>query len=191
MIAIIQKGDNVLRAVSKNVAPCEILSPKIQKVVKDLQQALDENLDGLAIAGPQIGVPLRIFVISKRIFSLDDFGHPLSKHIKNTEKIHKDIIFINPEIINQSKKTQVLLEGCLSVRSLYGNVERSEKATVKAYDIEGSVFTRGASKLMAQIFQHEIDHLEGILFCDKATDLQRMDISPRAVKKLGGCSLGG
>jgi len=184
MITIIQKGNNILRAVSKSVTPKEILSPKIQKVIRDLQQALDENLDGLAIASPQIGVSLRIFVISKRIFSLDDFGNPLSKPIKDTKKIHKDIIFINPEIINQSKKTQVLLEGCLSVRGLYGNVERSEKATIKAYDVEGSIFTRGASKIMAQIFQHEIDHLDGILFTDKATDLQKMNISPRAVKKL-------
>ena len=71
-----------------------------------------------------------------------------------------------------SKKRQILDEGCLSVRPLFGKVERSEKATVTAYDENGKKFTRGGSGLLAQIFQHEIDHLNGILFIDKATDLK-------------------
>ena len=65
-------------------------------------------------------------------------------------------------------------EGCLSVRWLYGKVERAEKITVRAYDENGKPFTMGASGLLAQAFQHEIDHLNGILFIDKATDLKEM-----------------
>jgi len=182
MITIIQKGDKILRAISENVEPREISSPKIQKIIQNLQQALEENIDGLAIACPQIGVSLRIFVISKRIFFLDDYGNPFPQSIQNTKKIYEDLIFINPQIINQSKKTQILLEGCLSIRGLYGDVKRSEKTTVKAYNKEGFIFTRGVSKIMAQIFQHEIDHLNGILFCDKAENLQELAIAPRARK---------
>ena len=65
-------------------------------------------------------------------------------------------------------------EGCLSVRWLYGKVKRSEKATVRAHDETGKIFTKGASGLLAQAFQHEVDHLNGILFTDKATHLESL-----------------
>ena len=67
-------------------------------------------------------------------------------------------------------------EGCLSVRWLYGKVRRSEKATIRAYDEHGKRFTLGASGLIAQAFQHETDHLEGVLFVDKADHLE--DVPP-------------
>ena len=63
-------------------------------------------------------------------------------------------------------------EGCLSVRWWYGGVERAEKTTIHAYDESGARFTRGASGLLAQIFQHETDHLDGVLFTDKAKGLR-------------------
>jgi peptide deformylase len=69
---------------------------------------------------------------------------------------------------------QLMPEGCLSVRWLYGDVERSTQATVTAYDEHGESFVRGASGLLAQIFQHEIDHLDGILFIDKAHNLEEV-----------------
>ncbi len=67
-------------------------------------------------------------------------------------------------------------EGCLSVRWLYGEVERSTNATIEAYDENSVKFTRGAGGLLAQIFQHETDHLDGILFIDKARNI--MDLPP-------------
>ena len=63
-------------------------------------------------------------------------------------------------------------EGCLSVRWLYGDVDRSIKATIKAYDEEGKKFVRGGSGIVAQIFQHETDHLNGILFIDSAENIE-------------------
>ena len=68
------------------------------------------------------------------------------------------------------------MEGCLSVRWLYGKVSRATRASVRAYDEHGEPFTRGASGLLAEIFQHEVDHLDGILFIDKARDIR--DIPP-------------
>ena len=67
-------------------------------------------------------------------------------------------------------------EGCLSVRWLYGQVDRSERVTLRAYDEKGKKLERGASGLLAQIFQHEVDHLDGILFTDKATQIE--DLPP-------------
>ena len=72
-------------------------------------------------------------------------------------------------------------EGCLSVRWLYGNTFRSKKATITAYDGNGKKFTRGASGLLAQIFQHETDHLGGILFIDHAKDIKE-ELPPIAYK---------
>ena len=82
------------------------------------------------------------------------------------------MVFINPKISKLSREKEWLPEGCLSVRWLYGNTLRSKKATVTAYDENGKKFTRGASGLLAQIFQHETDHLKGVLFIDKAKNIK-------------------
>ena len=177
MINIIQKGDPVLLAIAKKVAVDEIISSRVQKTILNMKQAIVENDDGIAIAAPQINVSLRIFVISKRIFLFDEEGKPLPDTNPEDASKYKNLIFINPEITNQSKKTQWLMEGCLSVRGIYGKVERSEKVTVKAFDENGVLFTRGASGLLAQTIQHENDHLNGILFTDKAKDLEEVDMS--------------
>jgi peptide deformylase len=73
-----------------------------------------------------------------------------------------------------SQEKKPMTEGCLSVRWLYGNVMRSTKATLVAQDERGQQFTMGASGLLAQIFQHEVDHLDGVLFVDKATNLEEV-----------------
>ncbi len=76
----------------------------------------------------------------------------------------------------------MLEEGCLSVRYLYGKVSRGKKATVVAYDEKGQKFERGGTGLLAQIFQHEVDHLNGILFIDKAKYLEDMPPHPKEEK---------
>ncbi len=165
---IVQKGETVLRETARNVLLEEIKAPKIQRIIADMKAALESQADGVAIAAPQIGVPLRIFVVSKRAEII----------IKGLEKLSDkeksqliDPVYINPEIKKLSRTKARLDEGCLSVRYLYGKVERSEKATVTAYDENGKKFTQGGSGLLAQIFQHETDHLNGILFTDKADDI--------------------
>jgi peptide deformylase len=93
----------------------------------------------------------------------------------NEEKFEpKDLVFINPQILKKSREQELMEEGCLSVRWLYGQVKRAKKVLVKAYDETGKPFTFGGSGLMAQIFQHEIDHLDGVLFIDKARGLKEM-----------------
>jgi peptide deformylase len=164
--SIVQRENPVLRKIAEEVDFKKIDPKKLGSVLGTMQDALESQDDGVAIAAPQIGESLRIFVVSKRVFEI--MG-------KKKELIH-DIIFINPKITKISKEKHLVEEGCLSVRWLYGEVSRSLKATVEARDEHGKKFTMGASGLLAQVFQHEIDHLDGVLFIDKAKNLQ--DIPP-------------
>jgi peptide deformylase len=84
-----------------------------------------------------------------------------------TFKGEKDLVYINPVITKLSREKKEVDEGCLSVRWIYGKVKRSVRASVKAINENGEPFERGASGILAQIFQHEIDHLHGILFIEK------------------------
>ena len=163
------KSDNpVLRDFAEQVPLEEIKSVKIKKIIEDMKNALAREEEGVAIAAPQIGIPLRIFVVSKKIFQLIDAA-------KSGKDAFDDMVFINPEIIKLSKEKEVMEEGCLSVRDYYGKIKRAAKATVRAYDENGNAFERGGSRLLAQIFQHEIDHLNGILFTDTATNLEKLE----------------
>jgi peptide deformylase len=171
MVSILQKENKVLRYKALPVPVTQISSPKIQKIISDMKTALASQDDGVAIAAPQIGSSHRIFVVSGKIFD-PEFGE--ENYTRKNLSRFDDLVFINPEFIKLSKKKTLLPEGCLSVRWLYGDVERSTQATVKAYNERGELFSRGASGLLAQIFQHEIDHLEGILFVDKAHNLEEV-----------------
>ena len=178
MKKIVQKNDRVLHQNTKEIPVSEITTPKIKKILKEMSEALKSQSDGVAIAAPQIGYKLSIFVVSGKIFH-KDFGKERSdlKSSKRSElipekEIPKDLIFINPKISKLSKEKEWLPEGCLSVRWLYGKTFRSKKALVTAYDEKGKKFQRGASGLLAQIFQHETDHLKGVLFIDHAKDIK-------------------
>ena len=160
---ILQRDVSILRETAKAVPLKDIGSKKVQNVIEKMKRAVRQEEDGVAIAAPQIGESLRIFVVAGRTMEL------LNKKIDSP-----DMVFINPELIKLSKKKRKMEEGCLSVRWLYGVVERSERASIKAYDENGKRFERGASGLLAQIFQHEVDHLNGILFIDKATNLEEI-----------------
>ncbi len=160
-IEILQMGDPVLRQVSSAISINEIKASKTKKLISQLKGAIDEQVDAAAISAIQIGKPERIFVISKKVF-------------EGKGKDKNDLVFINPKITKVSKTKQLLEEGCLSVRYVYGKVLRPEKVSVEAYDENGKKFSRGFSGLLAQIVQHENDHLNGILFTDKAIDIQEI-----------------
>lgn len=170
---ILGQNEKVLREIAKVVPVKDITSPKIKKIIKEMSEALRGQDDGVAIAAPQIGYSLRIFLVSGRIFEEDFHKNPEDTIVTEEKKeIPKDLVFINPEISKLSKGKDWLPEGCLSVRWLYGKTHRSKKATVEAYDENGKKFKRGGSELLAQIFQHETDHLNGILFIDHAEDVK-------------------
>lgn len=171
---IVQKSDPVLREISVAVPVAKIKTPEIKAIISDMKKAMDPQADAVAIAAVQIGKLVRIFVVSKRAFGI--VGGDLE-----ASKVKDDMVFINPRIVKTSKAKEYLEEGCLSVRYVYGKVARAEKATVEAYDENGKKFTRGFSGLLAQIVQHETDHLDGTLFIDKAKNL--MEISHEEYEK--------
>jgi len=174
MVTIVQKGDKVLRKISEEVPVSKIKTTAIQKIIADMSEALDSQDDGVAIAAPQIGVSLRIFVVSGKIFD-EEFirGEKTTAHM-NDKKQHPNLVFINPFFKKMSKDRKLMTEGCLSVRPLYGKVRRATRATVEAYNEHGKKFVKEGSGLLAHIFQHENDHLDGVLFVDKAKDLQEV-----------------
>lgn len=174
MKLILQKEAPVLRQKAKVVPTKDIGTPRLQAILQDMKDALAKEADGVGLAAPQIGVPLRIFIVSEIVFSsLREKG---GVDEKGDAKAPRQLVYINPEIVATSKDRKQMEEGCLSVRPLFGKVRRASKATIRAYDEHGKAFERGASGLLAQIFQHEVDHLDGILFIDKAKDIREMPV---------------
>ncbi len=168
MSIIVNKGHKALSSVSYEVAISDISSPTIKEILKNMKIALGEQDDGVAIAAPQIGQNLCIFMLS-----------PLAYEDNYTDQ---DLVFINPKITKYSKEKKYMMEGCLSVRWLYGEVARSKKVNIEYYDIKGNKKNRGATGLLSQVFQHEIDHLAGILFDSKAKNLE--NIPPEKLKEM-------
>lgn len=166
-IPIYQTPDSVLKTVCTPIPPEKITTSEIRKILNEMSQALAESGDGVAIAAPQIGHTVRIFTVAGSI--IDDINNYHGEHTS------PDKVFINPEIIKASKSKKLMRgEGCLSVRFVYGTTERSTRVTVKAHNEHGQEFIMEGTGLLAQIFQHEIDHLDGVLFIDHAHDVRRM-----------------
>lgn len=168
---ILQVGDPVLRDEAKPVAKKDFGTPMLKRIVSRLSKAMkDYGEYGVAIAAPQIGISLRIFVVSARAFRYMDKEEGGEVDEKN-KKEYADMVFINPELMRLSRGKHMEHEGCMSVHGIFGWVKRHDRASVKAFDIDGKPFTYHGSGLIAHIFQHEADHLDGILFIDKAERL--------------------
>lgn len=118
---------------------------------------------GIGLAAPQIGIQKRAFVIDTSPFSKDQ-ENTISKY---------EQIFINPEILTQSSNKIYYEEGCLSIPGIFEEVNRPEKVTVRYFDLEFNQIEEELDGIKARIFQHEFDHLNGILFIDKLNPLKR------------------
>lgn len=164
---IVNKGFPTLTQIARPIEKEEIGSHKLNKIIELMREELASQDDGVAIAAPQVGESIRMFVVAPEAFH------------KNTKNFQT--VYINPRILKSSKEKEFMLEGCLSVRWLYGEVERAKQVMIESLDETGKRHVRGASGLMSQIFQHEIDHLDGILFDSKAIDLK--DLPPEHINK--------
>lgn len=140
-------GDPVLREKAKSVPE---ITPQIQRLLTDMVETM-YDAEGIGLAAPQVGISKRIIVIDVQ----DETGV---------------LKLINPEIVKREGK-DLSVEGCLSFPGVAGEVERDESVTVRAQDIDGNTVEYCATGLLARAFQHEIDHLDGILFVDKVTRL--------------------
>jgi len=145
------------------------ISQKVEKIGKEEQKLMDDMLEtmysanGIGLAAIQIGVPKRIIVMD------------LSK-----EKEKKPMFFVNPEINNKNKVHSVYEEGCLSVPNQFAEIERPSTCEVKYLDYNGNEKILKAEGLLATCIQHEMDHLEGVLFIDYLSKLKKSMI----IKKL-------
>ena len=174
MYTILPEMDNpALREIAREIPISDIGSPRIQKLIAEMKNLLAKEEYGVALAAPQVGEPIRLFIVSGRAIARDSRNSP-DEPEKNAESqlpTELDQIYINPVITKMSRMKKEKHEGCLSIRGKWGMVARAEKASVRAHDENGRQFTRGASGFLAHVFQHEMDHLEGILYRDKATRL--------------------
>lgn len=164
MKPIVQDGHPALRSGAEPVAESEFGTPELQALVEEMQETLDAAQNGVALAAPQIGVGRRIFVVRyDRMVPPPPEGVPVPPPSRG--------VFINPEFVKASRKREVMDEGCLSVNGVFGKTLRHVQATVEARDTDGRYFERGGGGVLAQAFQHEIDHLDGVLFIDHAADV--------------------
>lgn len=147
----IGKDNKILRTKSSKVT--DFNDPKIQKLISDMKETLDSMKSvAIGLAAPQIGANMRIFVISP-------------------EANKEHTVFINP-LVSKSFKKSLLEEGCLSLPKIYGSVRRSVSVKIEAFDETGKKFKLRATGLFAHVIQHEVDHLDGILFIDKAKEIK-------------------
>jgi peptide deformylase len=140
-------GDELLRKRSREV---DVINQRILTLLDDMVETMN-SADGVGLAAPQVGILKRVVVI--------DVGEGVIK-------------LINPEII-EAEGSQYDVEGCLSVPGEQGEVERPNKVKVKALNENGEEITIQGEGLLARALCHEIDHLDGILFVDKATKLEK------------------
>ncbi len=131
--------------------PVQHLDKDVHLLVEEMRKIMEEN-NGIGLAAIQVGRPERVIVV---------------------EVDNKFYAFINPQIIKKSKKTIVMEEGCLSLPGIFGDVERPEKITFRALNLRGKKVKMKVFGLLARVIQHEIDHLDGILFIDKARNIVR------------------
>ncbi|MES2014305.1 MAG: peptide deformylase [Patescibacteria group bacterium] len=175
---IVIKGAKILKQKLKEVPKNLFGTAELQDMIARMSASLRETKHGVAIAANQIGIPYRIFVV--RGFVLENKERFESPKKENNDP---DRAFINPKIVKMSRKKELLDEACLSVPGFHGTIKRGLQATVRAYDVDGMRFERGGSGLLAQIFQHETDHLDGMLYVDKATEVFEVKDEDEKTKK--------
>src|SRR3982075_4614822 len=154
---IIILPDKQLRLVSR---PVEKVTTEIRKLADELFETISAA-PGMGLAAIQVAQPLRLITMD------------LAKKTEDGETKPQPRVFINPEIISSSEELSVYEEGCLSIPEYYEEVERPAKVRVRFMDLDGKVHEEDADGLFATCIQHEIDHLNGVLFVDYLSKLKR------------------
>jgi len=146
----------------KNARKVTDFGPKLQTLVDDMVETM-RVAPGVGLAAPQVDITQRVIVV--------EFGDEEDETVEP-----RLYTIVNPEIVRPSKETVVGTEGCLSIPGLVGDVERNESVTVKGFSRRGQPMKIKANGWLARIFQHEIDHLNGVLFTDKAIQVWQPEV---------------
>jgi len=155
LIKIVKEPDKVLRLPAKPLKTDELNTPQLFKLVKDMIHTM-YDAKGVGLAAPQIGLNKQIIIVAP--------------------PDQEPIAVINPEITKRSLGAYQSEEGCLSVPGTWGFVRRVNSLTVKGLTPEGKPFKLNAKGFTATIFQHEVDHLNGVLFIDKAKNVTKLGV---------------
>ncbi|MDX1535496.1 MAG: peptide deformylase [Candidatus Spechtbacterales bacterium] len=157
---VVQNPDPVLHKKAEPIK--DFKDENLDSLIEDMKDTVVEQ-DGAGLAAPQIGVSKAVFVIPKEYapkVRIPKKPHSLLRPVKQE-------VFINPRILKYGEEKQKIEEGCLSIKGVYHPTTRSYKATIEAQDENGRKFRVKGEGLLARIFQHETDHLNGMLFIDR------------------------
>ncbi|WP_353228855.1 peptide deformylase [Novosphingobium sp.] len=179
---IIEVPDLRLKQISK---PVETFDDDLRALVADMFDTM-YDAPGIGLAAVQIGVPLRVLVIDLQPDDPDAEPEVCTAHgghsHTHTPVKREPRVFINPEILEPSAELTVYNEGCLSVPEIYAEVTRPARIRARWQDLDGAVHEAELDDLMATCLQHEMDHLEGILFIDHLSRLKRGMVLKRLEK---------
>lgn len=178
ILPIVAYGDPVLRKVCQDL-PEDF--PKLDELVANMYETM-YNANGVGLAAPQIGLPIRLFVIDTSPFADDE---DLSAEERNALKGFKET-FINAHIEEETGKEWAFNEGCLSIPEIREDIKRKDIITITYDDADFNERTETFDGLLARVIQHEYDHIEGILFTDKLSPLKKRMLKGR----LNGISKG-
>ncbi|HWU02451.1 MAG TPA: peptide deformylase [Novosphingobium sp.] len=176
---IIEAPDARLKQIS---VPVTVFDEALKTLVADMFETM-YDAPGIGLAAIQIGEPVRVVVVDLQEPDMDAEPEQCDDHGCGHEHrpVKKDPrVFINPEILDPSEEHSVYQEGCLSVPDIFAEVERPAACRLRWQDVDGAVHEEAMEGLLATCIQHEIDHLEGILFIDHLSRLKRN----MALKKL-------
>jgi peptide deformylase len=160
----------VLRRKARKVVD---FGPELQALVDDMVETM-RAAPGVGLAATQVNVPLRVIVVE---YGPDDEGFEDDGSEAKEARPPRLYVLINPEIARSTKETEVGTEGCLSIPGIAGEVERPLGVTVKGLNRHGRLVKLKAIGWLARIFQHEIDHLEGVLFVDRTDKVWKVEAS--------------
>jgi peptide deformylase len=161
ILKVSRMGHPVLRQPTQEISPEQIKHPALQKLIDDMIETMIDE-EGIGLAAPQVFQPLRLVI----------FGDP-EPDPEDEEAIPLTVL-INPHWLEQSEEKAEAWEGCLSVPGMRGVVPRSTSVTLEALDREGECVELHAEDMFARVLQHEIDHLDGVLYLDRMTDMRRL-----------------
>jgi peptide deformylase len=176
---ILEVPDLRLKQIS---APVTQFDGELKTLVADMFETMYEA-PGIGLAAIQVGVPIRLLVIDLQPEDPDAAPVPCDHdghHHHHQPTRREPLVFVNPEILDPSEEHSVYNEGCLSVPEIYAEVERPARIRARWQDLDGKVHEQAIEGLLATVLQHEMDHLEGILFIDHLSRLKRQ----MALKKL-------
>jgi peptide deformylase len=165
ILDIVTPPNPTLRERARSV---RAFTPELQKLIDDMIETL-RAAPGVGLAAPQVDVGQRVIVVEYAE------GSEETEEVEAPPKPPRLYVVVNPEIKRSSRETVLGNEACLSLPGYMGEVERSEQVTVRGFDRHGNDFKLKAKGWLARIFQHEIDHLDGILYIDRAKEIWRLE----------------